>query len=213
MSVRYRLDICYFYIKLYELWLGLCCNIRMVYRYESDLPSKQNYVIMANHESSWDAYALTTLLRPSTTVLKKELLRMPLFGWSLAMIKPISLSRENIVQSTKRVFIQGQDALKNGYNLVIFPQGTRSKLPYINRFNPSAVNLSIKSGYPLLLVAHNSGELLPVGKFLKHPGQLSILVSEPIYPVRHSKESLNKLVLEKMEEMIKQTHRKEVVFV
>lgn len=212
IKVKYRTNICYFYAKVYEAWLLLCCNIRVAYQYETPLMPEQNYVMMANHESSWEAYSLTTLIRPSTTILKKELLGIPLFGWALALISPISLQRSNLIQSMRRIFLKGQEKLQQGYSVLIFPQGTRSRLPTIGKFNLSAINLAFNSGYPLLLIAHNSGESLPVGKFLKYPGKLNVLISEPIEPAKHDKDKFRQLALTKMNEMLSKVHNNQIVF-
>lgn len=211
-SVNNRLYICYAFSKVYEKWLYLCCGVKIFYSYEVSLPQEQNYIIMANHESSWDAYGMTVLRRPSVTVLKRELLRIPIFGWALTLIKPISLNRANLVQSMKRIYSQGQEKLKQGYNLVIFPQGTRGTLPNIIPFKNSAINLSLASGYPILPIAHNSGELLPVGKFLKRPGNLNVIIGSPLEPNNHSKEEFTKLVMDKMHELLKRAHNSPIKF-
>ncbi len=212
IPVKHRTYICFIFLRIYEKWLYLCCGIKVVYTYETNLPATQNYVIMANHESSWEAFSLTAIRRPSVTILKRELLRIPLFGWALTLIKPISLNRANLVQSMKRIYSQGQERLNQGYNLLIFPQGTRGSLPMISPFKNSAINLALSSGYPILPVAHNSGELLPTGKFIKHPGRLNVLIGSPLDPSNHSKGEFAKLVMDKMHAMIKQVHQSPVVF-
>ena len=212
MPVKYRINVSNFYFELYKLILRFFYNIRTTYKYEAELPPGQNYIIMANHESSFDAYAMTMLCRPSTTVLKKELLRIPLFGWALNLLKPISVDRAKGMQSMRTIYNEGKSRLQQGYSLVIFPQGTRSQLPKIGKFNPSAIKLSLSSGYPLLLVAHNAGECLPTGTRKKNAGEIKIHVAKPIDPKQHAPASFQKLVQEKMRELILAVHQQPLVF-
>lgn len=212
MPVKNRLFIGFIFSKIYEKWLYLCCGVQIVYSYEVALPRQQNYVIMANHESAWEAYGLTVMRRPSVTVIKRELLRIPIFGWALTLMNPISLNRANLVQSMKRIYSQGQERLSQGYNLLIFPQGTRGSLPMISPFKNSAINLSLASGYPILPIAHNSGELLPVGKFIKHPGKLNVIIGTPLDPHNHTKAEFSKLVMDKMQDMLRRAHNSPIKF-
>ena len=212
LPLKKRTYVCYFFYKCYEIWLLLCCNIRVSYHYESAIPAEKNYVIMANHQSSWEAFALTVLKIPSVTVLKEELIRLPLFGQALLLLKPIILQRSNLLQSMKRIYTQGVARLNEGYNLLIFPQGTRSAPNTagfgIDKFNPSAANISLLSGFPLLLVAHNSGELLPPHKFIMYPGTIKVIVGTPLNPQGHNKASFYELALAKMDKMMHQVHSK-----
>ncbi len=212
VALNNRIAISSIFTNLYEKWIFLCCGIRVVYTYEVPLPLQQNYIIMANHESAWDAYCLTVIRQPSVTVLKQELLNIPIFGLAVRMLKPISLNRKQLIQSMKRIYSQGQERLNQGYNLLIFPQGTRSVLPTIGKFNPSAINLSLASGYPILPVAHNAGEFLPVGKLLKYPGTLNVCIGKPLHPGNHSKKEFSALVMSSMNTMLKQVHRSPIKF-
>ena len=210
MPLKKRTYVCYIFAKIYEIWLFLSCNIRVYYKYEAPLPQQENYVIMANHQSSWEAYAVTVLRRPSVTVLKEELIRIPFFGQALLTIKPIIVQRRNLVQSMKRIYTQGIERLNEGFNFVIFPQGTRygPNNMGLDKFNPSAVNLSFASGIPLLLVAHNSGHCLPPHRFIKYPGIINVLIGKPLNPHGHTKTSFYKLVMKDMARMLKQVHSK-----
>jgi len=58
-----------------------------------NLPSGGPAIVMAKHQSAWETIAFQLIFPPLAFVLKKELLRIPFFGWGLAMISPIAIDR------------------------------------------------------------------------------------------------------------------------
>ena len=205
--VRRRTVFCSFFYILYENWLRLCLNIRVRYEYESTLPAIGNYIIVANHQTEWEAFALASLRRPTTVVLKEELMRIPLFGWATATLDPIFIQRKNLVESMRRIYIQGGKKLKQGYNLLVFPQGTRVPPPQTGRWNPSAVRMALATQTPLLFIAHNSGEHIPRG-FSARAGTIRVRVSAPVNPQGWTRENLYREMTVRMGKMMKEVHEK-----
>ena len=210
VPLKRRTLLCYHAYKVFEVWLSLCAGIRVVYDYAATLPKDTNYIIVANHQSIWDAFALTVLRRPSVTVLKEELMRIPIGGLALRTIDPIVLRRKNLVQSMRRIHTQGMARLRQGYNLVIFPQGTRVSPPALGAFSPAAVRLALASGKAILPIAHNSGELLSSIGALKRSGCLRVKIGPPMYfkPTtnRAEQQAAHKQVIARLVSMMREVH-------
>ena len=138
-------------------------------------------IVVSNHQGQWESFFLQTLFIPSTSIIKKELLLIPLFGWALRCMKPITLNRLNRVSSLKKVIKKGVIKLKNGFSIILFPEGTRiSPEKGIQPFARSCGLLSIKSGFPVLPICHNSGKYWKNKKFIKSPGKVVLRIGEPI---------------------------------
>ena len=138
-------------------------------------------IVVSNHQGQWESFFLQTLFIPSTSIIKKELLLIPLFGWALRCMKPITLNRLNRVSSLKKVIKKGVIKLKNGFSIILFPEGTRiSPEKGIQPFARSCGLLSVKSGFPVLPICHNSGKYWKNKKFIKSPGEVVIRIGEPI---------------------------------
>ena len=138
-------------------------------------------IVVSNHQGQWESFFLQTLFFPSTSIIKKELLYIPLFGWALRCMKPITLNRLNKVGSLKKVIKKGVIKLKNGFTIILFPEGTRiSPEKGIQPFAGSCGLLSIKSGLPILPICHNSGKYWKNKKFIKSPGKVVLRIGKPI---------------------------------
>ena len=138
-------------------------------------------IVVSNHQGQWESFFLQTLFIPSTSIIKKELLLIPLFGWALRCMKPITLNRLNRVSSLKKVIKKGVIKLKNGFSIILFPEGTRiSPEKGIQPFARSCGLLSVKSGFPVLPICHNSGKYWKNKEFIKSPGKVVLRIGEPI---------------------------------
>jgi len=161
------------------LWLRICCNVRVRIVGQID---KQAYpcVVVANHQSTWETMFLQYYFGPVSTILKKELLRIPFFGWGLASLRPIAIDRQSPIQALKDVKSKGLVRLQQGNNLLVFPEGTRVPLGQKAPYARSAADIACSAGVPIIAVAHNGAECWPHKTFLKYPGTITLVISEPI---------------------------------
>ncbi|MGD9659702.1 MAG: lysophospholipid acyltransferase family protein [Porticoccaceae bacterium] len=164
---------------LADYWLRISCGIRVRVIGKGNIPPAP-YVVLSNHQSPWETYYLQRHLRPVSTILKKELLNIPFFGWALAAVKPIAIDRGNPRKSIKEVMDQGQARLAAGMNVIVYPEGTRMAYGQYGDYARSGTALAIAAGVPILPVAHNGGRHWPAKKFLKYPGEITIIFGEPI---------------------------------
>jgi 1-acyl-sn-glycerol-3-phosphate acyltransferase len=169
----------YFYID----WLRLCCGLGVALKGRENLPKEGAYVVVANHQSEWETLYFQTLIRPQSAVLKRELLRIPLFGWALALLRPIALDRSKRRGALKQLLEQGGQRLDSGIPLVIFPQGTRVPVGKMGRLNKGGAMLAVSRGVPIVPVAHNAGLYWPSNSFVKYPGTVQVSIG-PAIPTR-----------------------------
>jgi 1-acyl-sn-glycerol-3-phosphate acyltransferase len=144
------------------------------------LPKEGAYVVVANHQSEWETLYFQTLIRPQAVVLKRELLRIPLFGWALALLRPIALDRSKRRGALKQLLEQGQQRLDSGIPLLIFPQGTRVPVGQMGKLNKGGAMLAVSRGVPIVPVAHNAGLYWPGNSFVKYPGTVQVSVGPAI---------------------------------
>mgnify|MGYP001167535365 FL=1 len=139
-------------------------------------------ILVSNHQGQWESFYLQTLLIPSSSIIKKELLYIPIFGWALACLKPIHLRRANKYRSMKKVIKDGSKKLKKGTSLIIFPEGTRTNpKDGLKKFSNSCGYLSVNNNVPIIPICHNSGLFWRNKRFIKHKGEVEVYIGEPIY--------------------------------
>ena len=160
-------------------WLKITLNITTNIIGQENL-KKSPYIIISNHQSTWETLAFQTIFPAHTWVLKRELLWLPIFGWSLALLKPIIINRGDKLKAIKKVIKQGADRLDKGISIVIFPEGTRQPHKRIGDYQNGAAAIAKKSGHDIIPVYHNAGKLWPKGGFIKKPGVVTIVIGKPI---------------------------------
>jgi 1-acyl-sn-glycerol-3-phosphate acyltransferase len=153
-------------------------GIKTEFRGLENMP-KEPCVILAKHQSAWETVALQDLVPVGhycVFVLKKELLKLPFFGWSLAAMRMISIDRAAGQKALEQVVEQGRDRLNKGYSVILFPEGTRVAPGEKRRYKPGGAYLATHVGAMVVPVAHNAGELWPRQAFLKKPGTVTVSI-------------------------------------
>ncbi|WP_017938981.1 lysophospholipid acyltransferase family protein [Zestomonas thermotolerans] len=142
---------------------------------------EQPCVILAKHQSTWETFFLSGYFSPLSQVLKRELLYVPFFGWTMALLRPIAIDRENPKAALKQVAQMGQQRLKEGCWVLIFPEGTRIPVGQTGKFSRGGAALAVNTGLPVLPVAHDAGRFWPREGWAKHPGCIEVVIGEPMY--------------------------------
>ena len=114
-------------------------------------------MILSKHSSTWETLSLTIIFDMPAIIAKKSLLKIPLFGWMLAMCKPIAIDREQSNSAMKEVLKQGKARLAEGRKVLVFPEGTRVPPGQQEPYKPGGVLLAKRNRQKLLLVSHNAG--------------------------------------------------------
>lgn len=156
-------------------WARVACGIRYDITGRENIPAGP-CVVVSNHESAWETYCLGALFQPQSTVLKKELLSIPVFGWILRYLTPIAIDRSKPAASLRQLLAQGKSRLAEGRWVVIFPEGTRVRPGKTGKFNKGGVALACLAKVDVLPVAHNAGECWPAGSVIKRPGTVRVVI-------------------------------------
>lgn len=177
LNARFR--VLNLYNHFIVVWFGLCCGVRYRVEGRDHIPDAP-CVLLSNHQSEWETLFLQTIKSPMCTVLKQELLKIPVFGWALRMLSPIPLDRSKPSRALRMVLSEGAARLASGLSVLLFPEGTRVPPGERRRFNKSGIHMACRAGVPILPVAHNAGEHWPSKSFIKTPGQINVVIGEPI---------------------------------
>lgn len=145
-----------------------------------NIPTGEPVVVMANHQSQWETFYLQLLVFPQVTVLKRELLWVPFFGWGLALLQPIAIDRSKPVQAMKTVLREGKRRLGAGISVLIFPEGTRQPPGQVGKFNAGGAKLACHAGRRVLPIAHDAGHCWPARSILRRPGRIRLRIGPPI---------------------------------
>jgi 1-acyl-sn-glycerol-3-phosphate acyltransferase len=137
-------------------------------------------VVLSKHQSTWETFALTMIFQPQVWVLKRELLRVPLFGWGLAVLDPIAIDRKAGRNAIDQVIEQGKERLARGCWVVVFPEGTRTAAGTRRRYKLGGAHLAVAAETPVVPVAHNAGDFWPRRQFVKKPGKIRLVIGKPI---------------------------------
>lgn len=137
-------------------------------------------VVLSNHQSAWETIAFQVILPPQVWVLKRELLKIPFFGWGLAMTSPIAIDREEGRAALKQLIEQGRDRLERGFCVIVFPEGTRIPPGENAPFRIGGAWLASHTKTPVLPIAHNAGYLWGKNAFFKRPGTITVSIGKPV---------------------------------
>jgi 1-acyl-sn-glycerol-3-phosphate acyltransferase len=188
---RYRLITGY---NRLVIWLARwVIGIRYVVQGAENLPSRPA-IILAKHQSAWETVAFLFLFPPVSPVIKRELLRVPFFGWAFRLLSPIAIDRGAGREALKQIVVQGKQKLAQGFWVLVFPEGTRVAPGEKGRYGIGGGWLAAETGAPIVPVAHNAGEVWPKNAFIKRPGIVTVSVGPVIDSTGKSAAELTRAV-------------------
>jgi len=177
LRLRYRIITTWGRFNIWTLrWI---CGVRYRVEGRENLPDSAA-ILLSNHQSTWETLAYTFIFPPQIWVLKKSLLRLPFFGWGIAVLKPIAIDRSAGSTAVEQVVEQGRERLKSGFWVVLFPEGTRVAPGKKKRYKMGGAILAAETGYPVVPVAHNAGYFWPRHTFIKWPGEIIVRIGPVI---------------------------------
>jgi len=160
-------------------WLKVTCGVNHRVRGLENLP-QEPCIVLCRHESTWETLFLQTLFAPQATLIKRELLWIPFFGWAFSTLHPIAIDRSEPRSALRQLIREGEERLNSGIWVVMFPEGTRMPRGKLGRFQPGGAALAAATGYPIVLVGHNAGSHWPAHATRKVPGEIQVLISRPL---------------------------------
>ncbi len=155
------------------------------------------YIFMCNHQSALDIFALFAALPVSFKwVAKRELFRIPFLGWSMKRAGYISLDRANPREALKAI----EDAaakIRDGMNIIIFPEGTRSVDGVLLPFKKGAFSLALRAKVPIVPIGiRDTNRLQPKESFIPNQkGVIYINVGEPIDTAQETRSAKTNIML------------------
>jgi 1-acyl-sn-glycerol-3-phosphate acyltransferase len=165
------------------LILKLFLNTKVVFHGLENLKKVEKFFIASAHQSMFETFVLQIPLNFPIFILKKELLKIPLFGWYLKKIGSIEIVREKTTKENLNFFDKIKNTVqKNNRPLLIFPQGTRVKFNERIPFKKGVGRIYNSLDLPCIPVALNSGRIWPKNSFMKYPGDIHVSFLEPIKP-------------------------------
>lgn len=152
------------------------CGIRYQIEGAENIPSDNRFIIFSKHQSTWETFFLLFYFKHMSIILKKELLKVPFFGWGLKSLRPIAIDRSAGRAAIAELNQQGEMRLQQGLCILCFPEGTRKSPGDAPDYKVGGAMLASKTEAPILPIALNSGECWPRKGFLKKPGIISVII-------------------------------------
>jgi 1-acyl-sn-glycerol-3-phosphate acyltransferase len=190
-AARYRIITTW--SRLMVAGAGTICGIRYRVLGAENLPPPP-FIVLSKHQSAWETLAFQVIFPPQVWVVKRELLWVPFFGWGLAMLSPIAIDRGAGPRALNQLLEQGRERLARRYCIVIFPEGTRVAPGSRGKYQGGGAWLAVKTGSPVLPVAHNAGLLWRRNAFIKRPGLVTVSIGAPIDARQFTPDELNRKV-------------------
>ncbi|MDA9092028.1 1-acyl-sn-glycerol-3-phosphate acyltransferase [Pelagibacteraceae bacterium] len=165
------------------LILRIFLNTKVIFHGLGNLKKIDKFFVASAHQSMFETFVLQAPLDFPIFILKKELLKIPLFGWYLKKIGSIEIIRETTTKENLNFFDKVKQTIyENNRPLLIFPQGTRVKFKEIVPFKKGVGKIYDSLGLHCIPVALNSGKIWPKNNFMKYAGDIHVTFLEPIEP-------------------------------
>ena len=134
-------------------------------------------VLLAKHQSALETLWLPTLMPHQLAfVFKRELLKVPFFGWSMARLDMIHINRESRTAAMKHVIAQGRRLLAQGTWVMMFPEGTRIARGQEGTYQTAGTRLAVEAGVPVVPIAVATARCWPRDGFVKHAGVVRVSI-------------------------------------
>jgi 1-acyl-sn-glycerol-3-phosphate acyltransferase len=184
-----------FWLRIAIWGAKVICGVRYRVTGLEQLPSAEDelaaVVLAAKHQSTWETFAIPTLVsHPLAFVFKRELLYVPFFGWAMGRLDMIHIDRSKRAEAWAKVAAQGKRLAAEGIWVIMFPEGTRIPRGQKGSYKSGASRLAIATGVPIVPLAANSATCWPRKSFLLRPGLIDVSIGKPISSLGREPEEL-----------------------
>ncbi|MGH6979899.1 MAG: lysophospholipid acyltransferase family protein [Stellaceae bacterium] len=168
------------YWAKWVLWLaGWSAGLRYEVRGRENLPRGPS-IVAVKHQSAWDTFAAAALFDDPAIVVKRELFRIPFYGWYLRKAGMIGIDRDLGAGALRRMLTASRAAVAQGRPILIFPEGTRTPVGGDAPYHPGVAALARDLKLPVVPVALNSGLFWGRRAFYKRPGTIVVEILPPL---------------------------------
>ena len=171
--------------KLMGYWTGFCLKLflstTIIIKGRDNIVDNEKFFIAASHQSMFETFYLQTIFNSPVFILKKELLKIPIFGWYLKKIGSISIKRKKITKDNLRFFENISKIINNSSRpIIIFPQGTRVPPNERPSFKKGSSRIYNELKITCQPVAINSGYVWPKKGLKNINKSITISILKPI---------------------------------
>jgi 1-acyl-sn-glycerol-3-phosphate acyltransferase len=176
--------------KYYSKGIFLISGIKLKVTGLENFDHSGTYVFVSNHSSQYDIPAIQYAAPCKVSIIyKKELNKVPIFGWQLMISPYISVDRQNPEGAFRSIEEAKNLMSSKNISVLLFAEGTRSKTGEIQPFKRGAFYLASRTGFPIIPVTVNgAANILPKGTFRIRSGELHVHFDKPVV----SKPNMNK---------------------
>ena len=177
-------------------------NTKVEFKGIENIPKAEKYFVASAHQSMFETFALQSVLDYPVFILKKELLKIPLFGFYLKKIKSIEIVRDTTTKDNLNFFDKVANIIKNEKRpLLIFPQGTRIRFDDRVPFKKGVGRIYEALNISCVPIALNSGNVWPKHGIVKYPGKITVSFLKPIEPGLNKDEFIKNLEMKIYDEI------------
>jgi 1-acyl-sn-glycerol-3-phosphate acyltransferase len=171
--------------RFYSRTVLALCGVDLIVEGVERVDFNQNHVLVANHASMFDIPAVIAGLPGKVRIVyKKELERIPVFGWGLRYGGTyIAINRRNRQEAMHGLEEAAAKITRGGGSVLMFGEGTRTEDGKLQPFKRGPFNLAAKAGVPVVpLTINGSYKIMPKGSLRIEPGTITLVVERPIQP-------------------------------
>lgn len=193
---RYSPVIYYTIARSWAKILIFAAGIRVEVSGKENIHPNQSYIVVSNHQSHLDTPVLVSQLPLRLTFLaKKELFRIPIFGWAMQLAGILKIDRSNQQRAIQTLKNAEKIILERKFSVMSFPEGTRTPDGDIHAFKKGPFVMAINTGLPVLPVSiRGTYDILPKKKLRIRPGRVQVSIYPPIQTGNYTIEARSKLV-------------------
>jgi 1-acyl-sn-glycerol-3-phosphate acyltransferase len=171
-------------------------GVRVIVEGLQNIDLKQQYIFIGNHQSHFDVPVVFSRIPMTLRFLtKKELFKIPVFGWAMSAVGMIKIDRGNHEESVKSMNETLGVLQKNKISIVVFPEGTRSQDGKMGVFKKGGIILAIKGKIPIVPVSISGSRfILPKHSVRVNPGMIKLVIGKPIAMDPYSYANRNELM-------------------
>jgi 1-acyl-sn-glycerol-3-phosphate acyltransferase len=174
---------------------GWICGIRVSVQGLEKISPHTNYVFLSNHQGNLDAPVLIHALpRDLKALIKKEMMGIPVLSWVMKKAQFVPVERKN-PKKARSAIQRAAQLLMEGSSFLVFPEGTRSRDGSLGEFKKGAFIMAITAQTSIVpITIRNSAKIQPPGKYGINPGQIHVILHDPIATAGMSIDGRDQLV-------------------
>jgi 1-acyl-sn-glycerol-3-phosphate acyltransferase len=171
-----------------EIWAGVTFwGLKHIVGLDYEVRGRENLpqgpaIFAGKHLSMWETVATHLVFKDPATIMKRQLLLIPGYGWYACKVNMIVIDREGGAKAIRALIAAAKQAIADKRPIIIFPEGTRRPLGAAPDYKPGVAALYGALDVPCVPITHNSGLYWPRRGFLRLPGKIIVEVLPPIPP-------------------------------